>query len=58
MCCAARRKWIYPYIFYPEAKMLRISAILGDLCFEILCYVNDEPEISDILPFLDPETSV
>lgn len=58
MYCAARRKWVYPYIFNPEAKILRISATLGDLCFEILYYVNDEPEISDILPLLDPETFV
>lgn len=45
--------------FCPEANILWFSAVLGDLHFEMsLYYMDDEPVINDVLPFLEPKTFV
>lgn len=56
MYCTTYRKWVSPCIFCSKAKMLRISATLGELCFEMTADIDDEPESCDIFPCLDPET--
>lgn len=38
--------------------MLRISATLGELCFEMTDDMNDKPKSCEIFPFPDPETLI
>lgn len=38
--------------------MLRISAALGEVCFEMTDDMDDEPQSCERFPFLDPETLI